>query len=45
LGQVASGVLVSGSRIQFADINNDRREDYLDVDPASGRTRAWLNTG
>ncbi|BCJ54748.1 hypothetical protein Asp14428_62230 [Actinoplanes sp. NBRC 14428] len=43
-GTTASGVLVAGSRIQFADINADKRADYLDVDPANGATRAWLNT-
>ncbi|MEU6488604.1 FG-GAP-like repeat-containing protein [Streptomyces sp. NPDC046887] len=43
-GQVASGVLVPGSRIQFADIDGDGREDYLDVDPATGATRGWINS-
>ena len=42
-GKVATGVGVSGGRIQFADLNADNREDYLDVDPTTGATRAWIN--
>ncbi|MFE1291382.1 GDSL-type esterase/lipase family protein [Streptomyces sp. NPDC058751] len=44
-GTVASGVGVDGARIQFADLNNDGRADYLDVDPQNGATRAWINYG
>ncbi|MGI5155478.1 hypothetical protein [Microbispora sp. CA-102843] len=44
-GQVASGVGVDGARIQFADLNGDGRADYLDVDPQTGSTRAWINFG
>ncbi|MEU7192987.1 FG-GAP-like repeat-containing protein [Streptomyces xinghaiensis] len=44
-GTTASGVGAPGSQIQFADINADGREDYLDVDPRTGSTRAWLNSG
>jgi hypothetical protein len=44
-GTTASGVLVPGSRIQFADINADGREDYLDVNPTTGGIRAWMNVG
>ncbi|ARQ68496.1 hypothetical protein [Streptomyces marincola] len=44
-GTTASGVGVPGGQIQFADINADRREDYLDVDPRTGATRAWTNAG
>lgn len=44
-GSVASGVLVDGARIQFADLNNDGRADYLDVNPQNGGTRAWINYG
>jgi lysophospholipase L1-like esterase len=44
-GTTASGALVPGSRIQFADINADGREDYLDVNPTTGGTRAWMNVG
>ncbi|MEU1439266.1 FG-GAP-like repeat-containing protein [Streptomyces sp. NPDC005786] len=43
-GTPASGVGVPGNQIQFADINADRREDYLDVDPFTGFTRAWINS-
>ncbi|MFJ6167176.1 FG-GAP-like repeat-containing protein [Micromonospora orduensis] len=42
-GTVASGVLVAGNRIQFADIDGDARADYLEVDSVTGATRAWLN--
>src|SRR5690606_10920697 len=44
-GEVASGVGVDGSRIQFADLNADGRADYLDVAPGTGATRAWINFG
>ncbi|NJP88216.1 hypothetical protein HCN51_01870 [Nonomuraea sp. FMUSA5-5] len=44
-GEVASGVLVEGARIQFADLNADGRADYLDVAPGTGATRAWINFG
>ena len=44
-GEVASGVLVDGVRIQFADLNADGRADYLDVAPGTGTTRAWINFG
>ncbi|MGW9396547.1 FG-GAP-like repeat-containing protein [Streptomyces sp. NPDC055642] len=44
-GTTASGVGAPGSQIQFADIDADRREDYLDVDPRTGATRAWINSG
>jgi hypothetical protein len=42
-GQIASGVGSPGTQIQFADITGDGRADYLDVSPAGGATRAWLN--
>ncbi|MEW1869981.1 hypothetical protein AB0420_17925, partial [Streptomyces caelestis] len=42
---VASGVLVDGTRIQFADLNDDGRAEYLDVNPENGATRAWINYG
>jgi lysophospholipase L1-like esterase len=44
-GQVASGVGDPGSQIQFADLNGDGRADYLDVNPTTGATKAWLNAG
>ncbi|MGW6007779.1 FG-GAP-like repeat-containing protein [Streptomyces sp. NPDC055210] len=44
-GEVASGVGSSGNRIQFADITGDGRADYLDVNPLTGLTKAWLNVG
>jgi hypothetical protein len=42
---VASGVGAPGTQIQFADLNADGRDDYLDVDPRTGATRVWLNVG
>ncbi|WP_433608125.1 FG-GAP-like repeat-containing protein [Dactylosporangium sp. CA-139114] len=44
-GEVASGVGAPGSQIQFADLNADGRDEYLDVDPRTGATRVWLNVG
>ncbi|MFI0169652.1 FG-GAP-like repeat-containing protein [Streptomyces sp. NPDC017095] len=44
-GTTASGVGAPGSQIQFADLDADRREDYLDVNPGTGSTRAWINFG
>ncbi|MBW4718251.1 GDSL-type esterase/lipase family protein [Saccharothrix obliqua] len=43
-GQIASGVGATGFEISFADINGDRRDDYLRVHP-DGAVDAWLNTG
>nr|WTA65562.1 FG-GAP-like repeat-containing protein [Micromonospora sp. NBC_00855] len=43
-GLVASGVGVSGGRVRFADLNGDRRADYLIEDPG-GQIRAWTFNG
>ncbi|MEU8678747.1 FG-GAP-like repeat-containing protein [Streptomyces sp. NPDC048560] len=43
-GQIASGAGAPGSSVRFADVNADRRADYLVVD-ANGAVRAWLNDG
>ncbi|MFD5520691.1 FG-GAP repeat domain-containing protein, partial [Streptomyces sp. NPDC127066] len=43
-GQIASGADAPGSSVRFADINADRRADYLVVEPG-GAVRAWLNKG
>ncbi|EDY47710.1 conserved hypothetical protein [Streptomyces clavuligerus] len=43
-GQIASGVGVPGSSVRFADLNADRRADYVVVE-ANGAVRAWLNNG
>ncbi|MCX4985131.1 FG-GAP-like repeat-containing protein [Streptomyces sp. NBC_00572] len=43
-GQIASGADAPGSSVRFADIDADRRADYLVVD-AGGAVRAWLNKG
>ncbi|GHJ08704.1 hypothetical protein TPA0907_30710 [Micromonospora humidisoli] len=42
LGLIATGVGVTDAEVRFADVNGDRRADYLAVDDA-GRVRAWLN--
>ena len=48
-GVIASGTgtgVGKGAReVQFADLNGDRRVEYLAVDPATGSTHAWLNNG
>ena len=42
-GVVATGVGAPGTSIRFAELNGDRRADYVVVDPQSGALRAWLN--
>ncbi|MEV0973560.1 FG-GAP-like repeat-containing protein [Microtetraspora glauca] len=42
-GLIATGVGAPGSQVRFADVNGDRREDYL-VLADDGSVRAWLNT-
>lgn len=42
LGVVASGVGATLAEVRFADLNGDRRADYLVVGP-QGQVRAWLN--
>ncbi|WP_189530535.1 GDSL-type esterase/lipase family protein [Streptomyces roseolilacinus] len=45
-GRIAAGVpLAATEHIAFADVDGDRRDDYLAVDRASGAVRAWLNRG
>jgi hypothetical protein len=41
-GQIASGVLTAGERVAFADLNGDRRADYLAINPA-GAIGAYRN--
>ena len=43
-GTIASGVGVPGSQIRFADLNSDRRADFLSVAPNTA-VQAWLNSG
>ncbi|MEU9336543.1 FG-GAP-like repeat-containing protein [Streptomyces sp. NPDC048290] len=43
-GQIASGADAPGSTVRFADIDADRRADYVVVE-ANGAVRAWLNKG
>jgi hypothetical protein len=43
-GTIAGGVGAAGDEVRFADLTGDHREDYLDVNPVNGSTRAWLNT-
>ncbi|MFH8886326.1 FG-GAP repeat domain-containing protein [Streptomyces californicus] len=45
LGQVAKGGTgATGDQVRFADVNGDRRADYLAV-AANGAVTAWLNKG
>lgn len=45
LGQVAKGGTgATGDQVRFADVNGDRRSDYLVV-AANGSVTAWLNNG
>jgi lysophospholipase L1-like esterase len=44
-GQIASGVGVPGSQITLADLDNDKKADYVDVNPTNSYTRAWKNGG
>ncbi|WP_440070728.1 FG-GAP-like repeat-containing protein [Streptosporangium sp. OZ121] len=41
-GEIASGVGASGPTVTFADVNGDRRDDYL-VLGDYGQIRAWTN--
>jgi hypothetical protein len=43
-GQVATGVGVPGSKVRFADIDGDRKADYLTI-ADTGAVQAWLNRG
>ncbi|MEU7977149.1 FG-GAP-like repeat-containing protein [Micromonospora sp. NPDC049081] len=42
LGEIASGVGYTRDRVELAEINGDRRADYLVLD-AQGGVRAWFN--
>jgi lysophospholipase L1-like esterase len=44
-GTIASGVGGSGSSIQFADVNGDRRDDYLVVNYYTGGLNEYENAG
>ncbi|NAS26971.1 lipolytic protein G-D-S-L family [Herbidospora sp. NEAU-GS84] len=41
-GEIASGVGAAGSTVTFADVDGDRRDDYLVVGDY-GQLRAWIN--
>ncbi|MCZ7438872.1 FG-GAP-like repeat-containing protein [Micromonospora sp. WMMC241] len=41
-GEIAAGVGVAGERVELADLDGDRRDDYLVLDDV-GRIRAWTN--
>lgn len=43
IGVVAYGVGVGGHAVIFADVNGDKKADYLKVDPATAAITAWLN--
>lgn len=42
--KVASGVGIPGSQVRLADVNNDKKVDYLAV-ASNGSVRVWLNNG
>jgi lysophospholipase L1-like esterase len=42
-GEIALGVGVPGSEIQFGDLTGSGRADYLEVNPTTGAVAAWLN--
>ncbi|GAA4232755.1 hypothetical protein GCM10022254_33540 [Actinomadura meridiana] len=44
-GQIASGVPDAPARPVFADVDGDRRADYLLANPRTGAVRAWINAG
>ncbi|MFD8913911.1 FG-GAP-like repeat-containing protein [Streptomyces sp. NPDC059575] len=44
IGTLATGVGATAADLRFADINADRRDDYLVV-AADGSVKAWLNNG
>lgn len=43
--QVAPGIGVPGEQIQLADIDGDKKADYLNVDPKTGAVTAFFNQG
>ena len=44
-GKVAAGIGKAGTSVVFADLNGDKRADYLSVNRTSGSVIAYLNTG
>jgi hypothetical protein len=46
-GQIASGIpdIDSHEQLDFADIDGDKRDDYLLTNVKTGAVRAWLNRG
>jgi lysophospholipase L1-like esterase len=44
-GTIATGVGSPSSKVRFADLNGDRRSDYIVVDPATGSLTVWINGG
>ncbi|MFJ2745831.1 GDSL-type esterase/lipase family protein [Streptomyces sp. NPDC087440] len=44
-GQVASGIASKDERLVFADLDGDRRADYLLINYETGAVRAWMNRG
>ncbi|KAL5341746.1 hypothetical protein BJX70DRAFT_395479 [Aspergillus crustosus] len=45
LGRIAGGVGTTNNTLQMADIDGDGRADFLLVNPKTGGTTGWLNTG
>ncbi|GAB7043524.1 MULTISPECIES: GDSL-type esterase/lipase family protein [Catenuloplanes] len=44
-GRIATGAGAPGAHIRFADLDGDRRADYLVLNPTTGAVDAWLNRG
>ncbi|MFI5867352.1 FG-GAP repeat domain-containing protein [Streptomyces sp. NPDC051546] len=44
-GRIASGVGARGENVRFADVDGDRRDDYVVLGASSGSVTAWSNGG
>ncbi|MFC9797253.1 FG-GAP-like repeat-containing protein [Streptomyces sp. NPDC127584] len=44
-GRIASGVGARGENIRFADVDGDRRDDYVVLGASNGSITAWSNGG
>ncbi|WP_189162836.1 FG-GAP-like repeat-containing protein, partial [Sphaerisporangium melleum] len=44
-GRIAPGVGAPGGQVQLADVDGDKKADYLVMGPANGSINAWINAG
>ncbi|MFC7385130.1 FG-GAP-like repeat-containing protein [Sphaerisporangium rhizosphaerae] len=44
-GRIAPGVGAPGGQVQLADVDGDKKADYLVMGPSNGSVNAWLNAG